>query len=258
MSQDGHLDPKYLTKYIIIFTDGAASGNPGPGGWGAVVVFPSGEVKELGGGSAHATNNQMELMAAVKAIDFIREKTEPVLLYSDSTYVLRGISQWIHAWRRRGWKTADGKDVQNQGLWQDLDQSVSVLNGVEWKYVRGHVGVPGNERADAIATAFVKKKWVDLYEGSLLQYEIPIHDLPPDQPLPAMKDRASAKKQPAYSYLSNIDGEVMRHANWKSCEARVKGRSKARFKKAATVDAEKSILAEWKISASRVKDDSES
>jgi ribonuclease HI len=135
-------------KLVDIYTDGACSRNPGPGGWGAILSY-GGTEKELCGGAAETTNNRMELMAAIMALETL---TEPVLarLHTDSTYVKDGITRWIHAWKERGWKTADKKPVKNEDLWKRLDAAVG-SHAVEWIWVKGHAGHDGNERADALA-----------------------------------------------------------------------------------------------------------
>jgi ribonuclease HI len=133
---------------ITIYTDGACKGNPGPGGWGA--WLRSGEhERELWGGEALTTNNRMELMAVIEALAAIKSRSR-ITLYLDSEYVRNGITTWIHSWKRRGWKTADNKPVKNVDLWQRLD-TLSQAHEVEWRWVRGHTGDPGNERADALA-----------------------------------------------------------------------------------------------------------
>ncbi|MES1253980.1 MAG: ribonuclease HI, partial [Acidobacteriota bacterium] len=141
---------------IIVFTDGAAKGNPGPGGWGVVIVSPAGHVVELGGGAGLTTNNKMELTGAIEALQRLNGTMGAVAIYTDSTYVIQGISKWIWGWRRRGWKTADGGDVQNRELWERLAREVDArgANTIAWHYVRGHSGIPGNERVDEIANAF--------------------------------------------------------------------------------------------------------
>ncbi|MEM9495927.1 MAG: ribonuclease HI [Pseudomonadota bacterium] len=131
-----------------IYTDGACSGNPGPGGWG-VLILNDGEEVELYGGEAETTNNRMEMMAAIEALTAASEG-EPVRLYTDSQYVKNGITQWIAGWKRNGWKTASKKPVKNQDLWQALDTLASART-VEWRWVKGHAGDAGNERADALA-----------------------------------------------------------------------------------------------------------
>ena len=135
-------------KSIDAFTDGACKGNPGPGGWGALLRWQDHE-KELCGGEPHTTNNRMELMAAIQALESIRQPCE-VNLYTDSTYVMQGISQWIDGWKRKGWKTASKKPVKNQDLWQRLDRARQA-HQVHWHWVKGHAGHEGNERADQLA-----------------------------------------------------------------------------------------------------------
>lgn len=136
------------------YTDGACSGNPGPGGWGTLAYLTDNSVHEMGGAEAHSTNNRMELFAAIQALRVFHQsgQTEPVSLYTDSEYVKNGITKWIKGWKKKGWKTSQGKPVLNQDLWQTLDELNSPL--VDWKYVRGHSGDQGNERCDMIARAF--------------------------------------------------------------------------------------------------------
>ncbi|MCX6106163.1 MAG: ribonuclease HI, partial [Proteobacteria bacterium] len=105
---------------IVIFTDGACSGNPGPGGWATIVVWPGGDVREFGGGEGDTTNNRMELMATIQGLEAVRSATETIILYTDSTYVIRGITQWVWGWRQRGWQTAEGNPVANRELWEEL------------------------------------------------------------------------------------------------------------------------------------------
>lgn len=133
---------------IEVFADGACKGNPGIGGWGAIIRLGVHE-KEIYGAEPHTTNNRMELMSAIKALDMIKIPSS-VKVYSDSQYVVKGISEWISGWKRRGWKTADGSPVKNVELWQQLD-ALTEKHQVEWQWVKGHAGHPGNERADALA-----------------------------------------------------------------------------------------------------------
>jgi len=135
---------------VEIFTDGACSGNPGPGGWGAILRW-NGEERELSGGEAETTNNRMELTAAIEALTALRRAVR-VDLYTDSTYVKDGITKWIHGWKAKGWKTASKKPVKNQDLWRALDEALADHN-VTWHWVKGHSGHPENERADALARA---------------------------------------------------------------------------------------------------------
>lgn len=235
-------------KSTIIFTDGACSGNPGPGGWAAVIAEPEGLVRELGGRNPETTNNRMEMMGALQALRALKAPhPNPVILYTDSTYVIRGITQWIWGWRSRGWKNGEGKEVSNRDLWEELSRELLRLKPtvVNWKYVRGHTGVPGNERCDEISVAFTQGKRVDLYKGPLLGYNVAIHDLPEDQDLPEM--RPKEKKAPAHSYLSYYGGVVKRHSTWAECERRVKGQSGAKFKKAQSERDESEILKSWSL-----------
>jgi len=229
---------------ILIFTDGACTGNPGPGGWAAILASPTGQVQEIGGGEPETTNNRMELSATIQALKMVRSEI-PILLYTDSTYVIRGITQWIWGWRSRGWKNAEGQEISNRDLWEKLSREVQRLktNGIEWRYVRGHTGVPGNERCDEIAVGFAKGKWVDLFKGSLLKYSVALHDLPESHELPPMRQKEA--KAPAYSYLSYYGGKVVRHSTWAECERRVKGQSQAKFKKAKSQADEADILRSW-------------
>lgn len=133
---------------VVIYTDGACKGNPGPGGWGAWLRW-GGHEKELFGGDAATTNNRMELTAVIESLALLKRRT-PVAIYTDSVYVKDGMTTWIHGWKKRGWRTADNKPVKNIELWQRLDALVN-QHDVQWHWVKGHSGDPGNERADALA-----------------------------------------------------------------------------------------------------------
>ena len=133
---------------VEIYSDGACRGNPGPGGWGVLLRY-DGREKELWGGEAATTNNRMELMAAIRALEALKRPSR-VALYTDSLYVMKGISSWIRDWKRRGWRTADKKPVKNEDLWRRLDE-LAAKHDVEWHWVRGHAGHPENERADELA-----------------------------------------------------------------------------------------------------------
>ncbi len=137
---------------IDVFTDGACSGNPGPGGWGAILRW-NGHERELSGGAAHTTNNRMELTAAIEALKALK-RPAAVRLHTDSTYVRDGITRWIKDWKRRGWKTADKKPVKNEDLWRALEEAAA-RHDIEWIWVRGHDGHVENERADALARAAI-------------------------------------------------------------------------------------------------------
>ena len=139
-----------MSDVVEVWTDGACSGNPGPGGWGAILSY-KGKERELSGGEALTTNNRMELMGAISALETL---TRPctVALHTDSQYLRQGITAWIHGWKKNGWKTADKKPVKNEELWKRLDAALK-QHKIEWKWVKGHAGDEMNERADALARA---------------------------------------------------------------------------------------------------------
>ncbi len=139
---------------VEIFTDGACSGNPGPGGWGAILRYNEVE-KEISGGEVQTTNNRMEMMAAIAALEALKRPAR-VRLHTDSTYLKDGITKWIHAWKARGWKTAAKKPVKNQDLWQRLETAMERHDEVTWFWVKAHAGHPENERADALARAAIE------------------------------------------------------------------------------------------------------
>jgi len=168
---------------ITIFTDGSVRGNPGRGGWGAVIAYGKNNgsgmknnewVTELGGEEGHTTNNRMELTAAIKALEYLDSSFvihDSVVLHTDSEYVKRGMTEWIEGWQKKGWKTASKKPVENQDLWKKL-LNASADKEVGWKYVAGHSGHPANERCDEIATGFSGGFYVKLYTGSRGKYKI--------------------------------------------------------------------------------------
>jgi ribonuclease HI len=138
----------------IIYTDGACKGNPGPGGWGVLMI--AGEHRrELCGGEKDTTNNRMELTAAIEALRALKRPTQ-VRLFTDSKYVMQGIETWIHGWKKNGWRTSDKKPVKNMDLWQALD-ALNAAHTVQWRWVKGHSGDPGNERADALSNDGIPK-----------------------------------------------------------------------------------------------------
>ncbi|WP_322894963.1 MULTISPECIES: ribonuclease HI [unclassified Yoonia] len=140
---------------VYAYTDGACSGNPGPGGWGALLIARDGDAvvkeRELKGGEAQTTNNRMELLAAISALETLGRATE-ITIFTDSAYVKDGITSWIHGWKKRGWKTAANKPVKNEDLWRRLDTAVA-QHKVRWEWVKGHAGHVENERADELARA---------------------------------------------------------------------------------------------------------
>lgn len=143
-----------MTTKLEIWTDGACKRNPGPGGWGVLMVYGS-HKREMCGGSPLTTNNQMELTAVIEALRAIKRPC-PMRIHLDSSYVKYGITKWIHGWKKKGWRTADGKPVKNDTLWKQLDALVA-QHSIEWCWVKGHAGDPGNERADELANMGVEK-----------------------------------------------------------------------------------------------------
>ena len=157
---------------ITIFTDGSSKGNPGPGGWGVIVAYED-KVVELGGHAEHTTNNKMELTAAIKALESI-EKGNEATVYCDATYVVKGITEWIHVWHRNNWKTANKKPVENKELWMELFEAIQGKH-LTWKLVEGHAGVIANERCDEIATSFADKINPTLYKGKRDEYKVSLN-----------------------------------------------------------------------------------
>lgn len=235
---------------ILCYSDGACTGNPGPGGWGAIVRTPDGHVRELGAGEPSTTNNRMELSGAIHALYLVRgQASVPVDLYTDSSYVIQGITRWVHGWRRRGWVKQDGQPVLNRDLWEELHRLVEArrkTGPAEFHYVRGHAGVPGNERCDRISVAFAKGERPRLYDGPLLAYRVDL--TPPDGDTSVPERPRNAKAAPApgsVTYLSLVDGQLARHDSWESCKLLVHGRSNARFKKCTSAAEEKATLEAW-------------
>jgi ribonuclease HI len=195
----------------------------------------------------------MELSGAIAALDAIADVSGPVAIYTDSTYLIQGITQWVWGWRKKGWRTATGAEVLNRDLWERLFTMTSARgpNGIDWRWVRGHVGTAGNERCDEIAVAFAEQRPPHLYRGPLQTYQIDILTVPEETALPKRTVSSSGNgqtKAKPYSYVSVVDGVPMRHTTWAECEQRVKGRSGARYKKAASATDERAILREWGVS----------
>ncbi|MBN8553907.1 MAG: ribonuclease HI [Deltaproteobacteria bacterium] len=233
----------------MVFADGACSGNPGPGGWGTVISDGQ-HVLELGGFDANTTNNRMELEAVFRALENIRSRKNelPISIYTDSKYVIHGITQWISGWKKNSWKTAAKEEVKNKDLWIKLDDVFSSLKKIctiEWNHVDGHSGIPGNERVDEIASSFSKHEEIDLYDGDLKNYNVDLSNLEISN-RPAKKKSKSKTGEKVF-YLSLVNGKVFRDETWKACEARVKNQRGAKFKKFSTLEEERAILNTWKI-----------
>jgi len=233
-----------MMQKIHIFTDGAAKGNPGRGGYGAVISH--GEmVTEIGAHKARTTNNEMELRAVIEALKVVKDSGEIAAIYTDSKYVVEGANGWIFGWLKNGWKTKAGTEVLNKELWQELLPLLKQVD-IEWHKVPGHVGIVGNERADTIASDFAAKGQYRLFAGSQKEYGFDVSDTSFDET--KAKERSDVRKrqsQKAYSYVSLLDGVVQTHQTWAECEGRVKGKRGTRFKKSLDASNEKEIIKDF-------------
>lgn len=229
-----------MSEKAIIFCDGSSLGNPGPGGWGAIVSL-NGRVSEIGGGEKHTTNNKVELLAAINAIRLSNGEHE-VVVHTDSSYVINGMTKWIFGWQKNNWITTQKQPVSNKELWEELI-NVSGTKKIKWVYVPGHVGVPGNERCDEIAVSFASGNPVKLFHGKVADYGIDLSSTIPS--MDAIIQKAN-KNLPAYSYLSCVNGVLKKHGTWPECEREVKGvKGNVKFKKALSKEHEEEIIKEW-------------
>jgi len=235
---------------IVIFTDGASLGNPGSGGYGAVILIPKENdytVCEIGGGEKHTTNNRMELMAAIKGLKSLfgsdLAKSHPIKIYTDSSYVINGITKWVFSWEKRNWVTMNKEPVLNKDLWEELLDQVK-LRKIEWIHVSGHSGIPGNERVDEIAGSFATSKNPELFKGDLKDYSVKnIFDLKIRNTNSKKKSKNRAPK--IGYYISKVEGKIMIHQAWDECKKRVLGVKKAKFKKVSNQEEENKVIKEW-------------
>ena len=246
----GQAGGEAMTKNtIFIYCDGACSGNPGPGGWAAVIIFSDNRVSELGGGERHTTNNRMEMLGAIAALGAVQDSPEPVKLYTDSGLLINGITGWIHGWKQKGWVTAGGKPVVNRDLWERLDCLAHSRKGrLSWGHVKGHAGHEINERCDDIAVAFSKGTKPVLYDGPAVGCGYSLFEPAAEQlraPAPRSASHFSKPKPKGGFYLSLVEGRVERHVTWPQCQGRVHGVSGARFKKVASAEEERAVLKLW-------------
>lgn len=222
----------------VIYCDGSAIGNPGAGGWGAVLISDEKAggrmVIEIGGSEKHTTNNRMELTASIEAIK--KSKNEVVHVKTDSKYLVDGITRWVFGWERNGWKTAQKTEVLNKDLWKEL-MMLCKSKDVAFEHVRGHSGHVMNERVDVIANSYARGEKIKLFLGDEKSYKLFLEDSP--------KPRVTAKSGKAYSYVSLVNGVVKTHSTWRECEERVKG-MKAKFKKSLSFEDERKIIDEFK------------
>jgi ribonuclease HI len=226
-------------KKINIFTDGSSRGNPGPGGWGAIVVYPDSKdemkVDELGGREDVTTNNRMEMTAALCALthfDGYYESFDGVsfVIHTDSSYLINGVTKWAKNWAMNNWITKTREQVLNKDIWQKLLE-VTEDKKVEWTYIAGHSGIPANERCDEIATSFADQKEINLFKGNLSDYSVDTKNLA-GHLIGKKKVDKSRSQAKAFSYVSLVGGKIFIDKTWKDCEARVKGVKGVRYKKA--------------------------
>ena len=236
---------------IIAFTDGSSRGNPGPGGYGAVIIMKSKEkVIERGGREDHTTNNRMELTAIKEALTYVETRKIPsdIKLHTDSTYAMNGLIGWMYSWEKNGWKTKTNDEVLNQDIWKELLGLMFRLKQtrtVDIVKVEGHAGVVANERVDEIATKYADGEQVLLFVGGLDAYirlvGADIFSLVATQ----IKVKSKSSSAKAYSYVSLVDGKIHLDKTWADCEKRVKGRKGVKYKKSISAEDEEKIISEF-------------
>lgn len=227
---------------ILIYTDGASLGNPGSGGYGAVILFLDQKVIEIGGKEENTTNNRMELMAILKSLEFVesRKVNDSIEIFSDSAYAVNGLNGWMYSWEKNNWKTKEGNLVLNRDIWEKLLGIFFRLSntGIKISKVSGHSGILLNERVDILASCFAQGQKVALFSGNFSQYEKIIKDL-------KFRQQKKVSKEPAYSYVSLVEGVLKTHKDWNSCKNEVEGKSGAKYKKVFSKDEEKELLRKW-------------
>lgn len=231
---------------IVLYTDGASRGNPGPGGWAAIVMNDR-DVVELAGAKNPATNNQMELEAAIQGLAYIEKhfSTGTVELHADSRYVLNGLESWIDGWVKKGWVTMGKKPVENKAQWVKLMELRDVL-GKRLKLIKvdGHSGHRYNDRCDELAVAAALGKKSQLFRGTKKDYESQLDTTLPKSPT---KKSSSSNKGVAYSYVSLVNGKVYADKTWAACEKRVKGVKGAKYKKVFSKAEETGLIQDYTL-----------
>jgi ribonuclease HI len=242
-----------MSVETIIYTDGACLGNPGPGGWAAIVGRTNFSIQELGGVEKNTTNNRMELLAVIQALEFLLEAFDDygssiVIVHSDSSYVVQGASKWIHGWKKRDWKNSEtGDEVKNKDLWMRFDEinfKLSKKIKIDWRHIEGHRGIPGNERCDFISNSLARGEFVELYKGPFSEYQFTYGAVPSRLP-------SSPKDKSKMYYLSLINGQIFRDQTWAQCEARVKSQRGVKYKKCHSPEEEAEILKTWGFVSSK-------
>lgn len=230
------------TPNWILYSDGAASGNPGPSGWAYLAISLEGQIVEGAGFVERSTNNAMELSSALEGLRMILglDPTARIEFRTDSQYLIRGITEYLRGWKARGWMTLQGSPVAHQALWEELERLGGA--GHAWVYVPGHAGFVGNERVDNLAVLSSKGGALDLYSGPAQKYRFRWEELV--APIPKIRKYA----QPVY--LSLVDGALHRDGTWAACEKRVRGQRGVKFKKVESPEEEALTLKSWGIEPS--------
>lgn len=240
-----------MKDIVTIYTDGASRGNPGPGGWAAIIMDDK-KVVELAGSQNPATNNQMELMAAQEALLYVKKHfpKKTIMLHADSAYVLNGLESWIYGWRKNGWITATKKPVENRAQWEILSELKDFFgNNLELIKVAGHSGHLYNDRCDELAVAAALENPFTLFSGTLSNYEKQLEKEKPKSPQKKAPSKSATKKSDAkaYSYVSCVDGKVFADKTWATCEMRVKGKKGAKYKKVFSKEEETNLVQEYTL-----------
>lgn len=244
-------------KICVIYSDGACSGNPGPGGWAFVAALEDVSVYEKSGYDPQTTNNRMELGSALEGLKWLTrtlnsydeedlQNNYDFIFYSDSVYFLRGLTDWVHGWKKRGWKNSKNEEVTNQDLWEALDREYFFLKKkitLNLRFVKGHAGHYGNERCDELAVLASQGR-PSSNQIPAENYNKKIFILPPVVPIPDVKFTKPTNTESTY-YLSMVNGVVVKHKTWSECEKSVKGVSGAKFKKVNSEAEEVEVLKSW-------------
>lgn len=233
---------------VTIYTDGASRGNPGPSGWAAIIMTDT-KVIEIAGAAKKATNNQMELMAAQEALLYAKKQfpKKTIILHADSAYVLNGLESWIYGWKKNGWKTATKKPVENKEQWEILAELKDFFGKkLELVKVAGHSGHVYNDRCDELAVALALGDEHELFVGTAAAYEKKLSATKPTSPQKKSTEKNSAKGE-AFSYVSCVDGVVHADKTWAACEARVKGKRGAKYKKVFSKEEETNLVQEYTL-----------
>ncbi len=231
---------------LLIYTDGASRGNPGKAGWGCILMSDK-RVVELAGASKNATNNQMELLAVQRALEYAREHFPKynIIVHSDSAYVINGITSWIYGWQKNNWITSTKKPVENKSYWQELIKlKIFFKDRLEFVKVAGHSGHIYNERCDELAVNAALGKDLVLYDGKYNAYEETLAVLEVKTSTPK---KSSSSNKKAYAYVSFIDGVAHSDKTWEACEKRVKGRSGAKYKKVFSKEEETQVIQDFTL-----------